>query len=87
VELDDFMSLCLNPKRFWPIISRSPLRGMSNKGQTGWRDRLIVRINTGLSIATIPSFIGRSDRLRTISEESSGRLRPRPLSRETRTHA
>jgi hypothetical protein len=87
VELDDFMSLRLGPKRFWPIISRSPLRGMSNKGQTGWRDRLIVRINTGLSIATIPSFIGRSDRLRTISEESSGRLRPRPLSRETRTHA
>lgn len=49
--------------KLWPIVSGSPLRGMSNKGQTGWRDRPIVRISTGLSIATIPSFIGRSDRL------------------------
>jgi hypothetical protein len=47
--------------------------GMSNKGHTGWRDRPIVRINTGLSIATIPSFIGRSDRLnRTISKNLQG---------------
>ena len=40
--------------RLWLIVSRSPLRGVFNTRQTGWRDRPIVRINTGLSIATNP---------------------------------
>lgn len=74
--------------RLWGIVSSSRLHGVVNTGQTGWRNLPIMRINTGLSIATIPSFIGRSDRLtKTISEESSGRLRPRPFSRGTGTHA
>ena len=49
------------------------MHGVVNTGQTGWHDLPIMRIDTGPSIATIPFFIGRSDRLtRTIQKNLQG---------------
>ena len=76
------------PRRGPASTYRARLHCVVNTGQTGWRDLPIMRINTGLSIATIPSFIWPVGSFHKDGiEESSGRLCPRPLGRGTGTHA